>query len=131
MKLEHEVLQIARKQAEAGLDTEKLTLDGLALCIGMQRALSLYVQFDENYTRQNGTYFDAAQRDFGTGNNFSMRKYMKERNIEWNNFALEHLTPSKKRMEYIETPQALFSGKTPSPLRTGYEGNFPDPHKFP
>jgi len=88
MTIDHNVKEIfktASLHARAGIDSEKLTFDGLQLAVGNLVACESLVRFNQLYDQKHGGYLDNA---IVTQSQAHLDRYMMRRHKTWNRYAM-------------------------------------------
>lgn len=125
MTLDHKVKEIfktASLHARAGIDSEKLTFDGLQLAVGNLLACESLVRFNELYTTKHGGYLDHA---ITTQSEAHMKRYQIKRQQTWNRYAmfvLHHYESAQRDLHHVAQENKL--------RRYQHSCSHPAPHKI-
>lgn len=125
MTLDHHVKEIfktASLHARAGIDSEKLTFDGLQLAVGNLLACQSLVRYNELYTTKHGGYLDHA---IAIQTQEHLDRYSSRRNKVWNRYAmfvLHHHETAQRDLHHIAQENKL--------KRYQHSCSHPAPHKI-
>lgn len=118
-----EIFKTASLHARAGIDSEKLTFDGLQLAVGNLLACESLVRYNTLYDAKHGGYLDNA---IVTKSQAHMERYMTKRHQTWNRYALfvlHHYETRQRDLHHVAQENKL--------RRYQHSCGHPDPHKFP
>lgn len=125
MTLDHKVKEIfktASLHASAGIDSEKLTFDGLQIAVGNLRACQTLVKFNSLYDQNHGGYLDHA---ITTQSEAHMKRYQIKRQQTWNRYAmfvLHHYESTQRDLHHVAQENKL--------RRYQHGCTHPAPHKI-
>ena len=125
MTLDHHVKEIfktASLHARAGIDSEKLTFDGLQLAVGNLLACESLVRYNTLYDSKHGGYLDNA---IVTHSEAHMKRYQIKRQQTWNRYAmfvLHHHETAQRDLHHIAQENKL--------KRYQHGCTHPAPHKI-